>query len=188
MAKIACPECKKGYDVPEQALGRTATCKCGKKFRLGNKPAAAVAASATASTASKSTPQSATQATPPRPKPKPVQVASPPSKPSESFWDEALSEPAKKAAPVREPAAPMSSPYRAAQSKPPAKPKKKKAARASWGVDWTKVGGGGLAFVLGGGGCVLLWMSGYINIWLIIVTVGGLFTMLTGLMGEEGIW
>ncbi|WP_442482572.1 hypothetical protein [Aeoliella sp. SH292] len=187
MAKIACPECKKVYDVPEQALGRTATCKCGKKFRLGNKPVVATA-NATATTASKSTPQPAAQASAPRPKPNPVEVASPPSKPSESFWDDALAEPVKKAVPAREPQASMGSPYQAAQSKPSAKPKRKKAARASWGVDWTKVGGGGLAFVLGGGGCALLWMSGYINIWLIIVTVGGLFTMLTGLMGEEGIW
>jgi hypothetical protein len=64
MAKVACPECNKGYDVPEQAMGRTATCRCGKKFRLGNKPAVATAAK------------------PP----------SPP-KPRDSFWDEALAEP-----------------------------------------------------------------------------------------------
>jgi hypothetical protein len=64
MAKVACPECKKGYDVPQQALGRTATCKCGKKFRLGNKSAVATAA-------------------------KPPSAA----KPSDSFWEEALAEP-----------------------------------------------------------------------------------------------
>lgn len=35
MPKVSCPQCNKAYDVPEQALGRMATCKCGKKFRLG---------------------------------------------------------------------------------------------------------------------------------------------------------
>ncbi len=58
-----------------------------------------------------------------------------------------------------------------------------------WGFQWWKVASGGLAFLLGGGitlvGCCL---TGRIFFWPLGIAVVGLFTMLSGLMGEEGIW
>ncbi|QDU58303.1 zinc ribbon domain-containing protein [Aeoliella mucimassa] len=66
MPKIACPACEKVYNIPDQAVGQVATCKCGKKFRLGKrKPITA-----------------------PR-----VVEASEPTQTEDSFWDDALSEP-----------------------------------------------------------------------------------------------
>jgi hypothetical protein len=72
----------------------------------------------------------------------------------------------------------------------PAKKKKKK--RASWGFDWGKVVAGLAAFLFFGGLTVALVMTtGRISrgtIYLAFPAIGGLFTAINGLMGEEGIW
>lgn len=194
MAKVGCPGCKKVYNVPDSAAGQVATCKCGKKFRLGKKREAAAVATAT-----KPRPQTKSQA---KPRAKATSneaaVAAPAGNPpSDSFWDEALAEPTP--APSAMIATPSGATLAAGASaathpalvddKPKKKKKKKrKSGGVRWGADWGKVAGGGVAFLGGGAGCVALWLAGYINIWLVLVTIGGFFTMLTGLMGEEGVW
>jgi hypothetical protein len=34
MFEAVCPNCSKKLEIPEEALGRTVTCKCGAKFRI----------------------------------------------------------------------------------------------------------------------------------------------------------
>lgn len=57
-----------------------------------------------------------------------------------------------------------------------------------WGFQWGKVVSGGTLFLIGGIVSLVLWFAGYVNLWAIGAMVIGLFTMLTGLMGEEGVW
>ncbi|MCO6042506.1 hypothetical protein NG895_01165 [Aeoliella sp. ICT_H6.2] len=38
MPKVACPQCKKRYNVPEKAVGRYASCKCGQRFKVPAPP------------------------------------------------------------------------------------------------------------------------------------------------------
>src|SRR5215469_9769257 len=64
--------------------------------------------------------------------------------------------------------------------------KKKKGVR--WGFDWGKVATGGLMLLVGGGITLVGLLFGRIIIWPAILAVVGLFTMINGLMGEEGIW
>ncbi len=57
-----------------------------------------------------------------------------------------------------------------------------------WGFQWGKVATGGLMFLVGGGIALAGWFAGVLIVWAAVVAVVGLFTMLSGLMGEEGIW
>ncbi|MBN1911630.1 MAG: hypothetical protein JW818_17950 [Pirellulales bacterium] len=58
-----------------------------------------------------------------------------------------------------------------------------------WGFQWGKVGAGALMFLVGGGiSLALYYGAGRINLWAAGTTVVGLFLMLSGLMGEEGVW
>jgi hypothetical protein len=57
-----------------------------------------------------------------------------------------------------------------------------------WGFQWGKVGSGAVMLLVGGGISLALWQTGTISFWLIGLAVVGAFTMLSGLMGEEGIW
>ena len=57
-----------------------------------------------------------------------------------------------------------------------------------WGFEWGKVASGGLMLIIGGGITVGGWFLGRIFIWGIVVAVVGFFTMITGLMGEDGVW
>jgi hypothetical protein len=57
-----------------------------------------------------------------------------------------------------------------------------------WGFQWGKVVSGGLTFVIGGGICLGLWIVGIIHFWAVGITMVGLLTMLSGLIGDEGIW
>jgi hypothetical protein len=114
----------------------------------------------------------------------------------DDFWNEGL----KPAAKLKEPeAVPVSAAASGLVTKSAfgalpansAEPKKKKKAkkRVAWGFDWGKVVGGLASFVLFGGITAALAMStGRISIYLAFLAVAGLFTALTGLMGEEGIW
>ncbi|MEM7474378.1 MAG: hypothetical protein AAF483_05240 [Planctomycetota bacterium] len=63
--------------------------------------------------------------------------------------------------------------------------------KVKWGFDWPKVGSGALMFL--GGGAVAL--AGYLGGSISRLTIGaavvaliGLFTMASGLMGEDGVW
>lgn len=53
MPSVTCPGCEKKYNLPATAAGQVASCKCGKKFRVGGAPADAKAkpAAATATAA-----------------------------------------------------------------------------------------------------------------------------------------
>lgn len=57
-----------------------------------------------------------------------------------------------------------------------------------WGFKWPQVGSGLLMLLAGGGITLAGWFAGRIPIWGIVVAVIGLVTMLSGLLGEEGIW
>ena len=70
----------------------------------------------------------------------------------------------------------------------PKKPKKPKG-KIRWGFQWGKVASGGAMFLIGGGFTLALVVTtGYPFYWPAGIAVVGLFTMLSGLMGEEGIW
>jgi hypothetical protein len=71
----------------------------------------------------------------------------------------------------------------------PPKKKRKKFRGIKWGFDWGKVGGGGLTFLIAGGiTLALVVTTGRLYFWPAGIAVVGLFTCLSGLMGEEGIW
>lgn len=57
-----------------------------------------------------------------------------------------------------------------------------------WGFDWARVGSGALMLLIGGGISLVLGLGGRFNLWAIGFAVVGLVTMLSGLIGEEGIW
>ena len=60
--------------------------------------------------------------------------------------------------------------------------------RVRWGFDWARVGSGATMLLIGGGISLVLGLGGRISLWAIGLAVVGLVTMLTGLIGEEGIW
>jgi hypothetical protein len=64
--------------------------------------------------------------------------------------------------------------------------KKKKPFR--WGFQWGKVASGGVMFLIGGGISLALWAGGVVSLWPVGLAAVGLFTMLSGLMGDEGVW
>jgi hypothetical protein len=57
-----------------------------------------------------------------------------------------------------------------------------------WGFQWGKVGSGLVMLLIGGGISLALWLNGYVNLWAAGLAAVGLFTMLSGLLGEEGVW
>jgi hypothetical protein len=57
-----------------------------------------------------------------------------------------------------------------------------------WGFQWGKVGAGLVMLLVGGGISLALWQVGYINFWAAGTAVVGVFTTLSGLIGEEGVW
>ncbi len=58
-----------------------------------------------------------------------------------------------------------------------------------WGFQWGKVGAGATMLLIGGGISAALWFGDHIvSGWAVIAAVVGFFTMINGLMGEEGIW
>jgi len=60
--------------------------------------------------------------------------------------------------------------------------------RFRWGFEWGKVVSGGLMLLCGGGITLAGWFLGWISIWAVVLMVAGFFTMITGLMGEDGVW
>lgn len=58
-----------------------------------------------------------------------------------------------------------------------------------WGFQWGKVGSGAATFLVGGGIAVALLLAiGRLFLWPAGAAVVGFFVMLSGLIGEEGIW
>lgn len=199
MPKVACPGCQKVYKVPDTAAGQSATCKqCGRKFRIGKPPSPASQPKADFSaSASKTKPKASTTATlrsqsTSASRPAATKVVAPKSevsKPSDSFWDEALNEEYEVEAPTTSSSTNPAVASTLAEAKFRANKKSKKVV---WGVKWDKVLAGLGMMVLGGGGAALMIFGlgriRKLTVTLIIVAIAGLFTFITGLMGDEGIW
>jgi len=198
MPTIACPGCGKKYSVPAAAAGQVAKCACGKQFRLSavKRPIAAVSTAGVSSIApsppsTAKTSAAATAVAPAAVRPRPA--ATPAKKAPDDFWDDALREEQSAkvipTAPRPEPAATSLSPPTAQPDGDPKKKKKKKGNGVRWGADWGKVGGGLLTFLIAGGITTgLIFTTGRIFFWPAGIAIVGLFTALSGLMGEEGIW
>ena len=162
MARVSCPKCRKSYQVPTSAMGRTATCKdCGKRFRLGP---GARSASETQSTGTKSASQPSDEiglkADQPEPDHKHPRVV-----------DTSVAD------------------LMAAAEEKLESPKGKK---VRWGFQWGKVGLGVAMTLLAGGafvGLVILTQRiDRLTMTLGAISFCGLFVIISGLMGEEGIW
>ncbi len=181
MPKIACPGCRKVYQLPDSAFGKSATCKkCGKKFRINAPKREAVAASAAPSTPAK---------------PKPPLPREELSRDDQAFWSDSFSIPEETAAKPKaethsSPHASRSEQAGGTDSTPKKNRKrKKKKGGIKWGVQWEKVLGGLVTFLVAGGITLGLVVStGRLFFWPAGAAVFGLITMLSGLMGEEGIW
>lgn len=209
MPVIACPGCGKQYNLPASAAGQVATCKCGKRFRLGGGSSGSTSAksSKVPSAASKPgvTKSSKPSVVAAASKPK-VQEAPGPAQLDDDFWNDALgsSEPVKEAVGAASKSAgtgpspsmgvnqlASTSSYSSASkpAEPPKKKKKKSSSGVSWGADWGKFFGGLLVFLICAGlEYALFTSSGRISIYLVVAGVGGLFTAINGLMGADGIW
>jgi len=191
----ACPGCGKQYKLPAAtAAGQVAKCTaCGKRFRLG--PARVPVASAKAKQPqTKSAPTSRLPSSPPKSRrADPVAAVAA----SDAFWDDVLGDestakPTASANPapaMHAAASPVSKPTSPHQQPSEGKPKKRKKKKIRWGFQWEKVIGGGVTFLIAGGITIgLIISTGYLFYWPAGVAVVGFFTMLSGLMGEEGIW
>jgi hypothetical protein len=129
-------------------------------------------------------------------KPAAARESTPPApKIDDKFWDEGLDEPVKRpaspeaASPARLGAAATSARPQSTPGDDPPKKKRKKFRGIKWGFDWGKVAGGGLTFLIAGGiTLALVVTTGRLYFWPAGIAVVGLFTCLSGLMGEEGIW
>jgi hypothetical protein len=202
MPTIACPGCGKQYKLPATAAGQVDKCACGKKFKVGggstssSAPSPAVAAGPSKRMSSSAKPAGVSKpAAPPISRAAPVAAA----KIDDDFWDEGLKEPVKPAAPppTSKPAihtgvaASSTRPSSASNAAPPKK-RKKQSGGVKWGFDWGKVVGGLAAFLVFGGLAAALFMStGRPSrglVYLALPAIGGLFTAINGIMGEEGIW
>ena len=201
MPIVQCPSCDKKYKLPETAIGKTANCACGNRFKVSGGSATAVAA---VSGSHPTRPARSSSSRPPRPAgsntalaaapvvapPLPIQGKStkaPPAAavaPNDDFWEDALKEPVRVAEPVT-PAKPVSYSY----FEEAKEEKRQKSKRVVWGADWGKVGGGLLTFLIAGGITVgLVVTTGYLYFWPAIVAVGGLLTCFSGLIGKDGVW
>lgn len=200
MPTIACPGCGRQYKLPANAAGQVAKCACGKRFKLGApSPAPTSARSSTSSTAAvvrQSTPQAPLKSQPANRASNPKPAASQSSAKTSSletdddFWNEGL----KKAAPSPQPSgnpthstgSMIPSPTgRVAAIPAPKKRKKNSENRFHWGLDLGKVAGGLLTFVVAGGFfLLLLTTANRIHPYSAIIAVMGLFTALSGLMGD----
>jgi len=199
MPVIACPGCGKQYKVADSAAGQVAKCACGKRFRLGSSPVPAASSAPTKSTAVVSTAPVKAAAASTQPKRAPVKAAA--STANDDFWDDALAiaDAPKQAPATTKPATSTSTakslsgfPVPAApksESTEQPKKKRKKSGGVRWGFDWGKVVGGlGTFLIFGGITAAMAMTTGRISLYLAALAVVGVFTMLNGLMGEEGIW
>lgn len=194
MPTVICPGCQKQYNLPAMAAGQTANCKCGKRFRVDAGAPSSTTTSTAAPPQRSAKPVGATASKPQPVAAKPEAAVARPAKvvaAKDDFWDAALNEPVKAPPPVVAPAPRIGSAAHTAlpdKRRRPAdevKPKKK----VAWGADWAKVGGGLTTFLIAGGITAgLLFTTGRLFFWPAGIAVVGLFTCLSGLIGEEGIW
>ena len=63
-----------------------------------------------------------------------------------------------------------------------------KKGKIRWGFNWAQVGSGGAMFLGGGGVALVSYLGGVIWLWPIAIGVIGFFIMLSGFMGEDGVW
>lgn len=209
MPTIACPSCGKQYKLPATAAGQVAKCACGKRFKLRtapkdtapitHEPHAAAATSTTKAAAAMPAAKRPVATAPAKPAARPA-VAATAASATDDFWDDEIPATPASSKPVANPAglnrpglvASQAAKRSAADVPKPKKPKPKKENRVAWGADWGKVVAGLAAFVVFGGLAVLLVMAtGRISrgiVALAIPGIGGLFSAINGLMGEEGIW
>ena len=200
MPVIACPGCGKQYKVADSAAGQVAKCACGRRFRLGSSPVAASSSAPAKSTAVVSTAPVKAAAASTQPKRAPVKAAA--STANDDFWDDALAiADTPKQAPVTTTPTTSTSTAKSLSSSPvpaaskikpadqPKKKKRKKSGGVRWGFDWGKVVGGlGTFLIFGGITAAMAMTTGRVSLYLAGIALVGLFTMLNGLMGEEGIW
>jgi hypothetical protein len=201
MPVIACPGCGKQYKVADTVAGQVAKCACGKRFRLGSSPVAAAASAPTKSPAAVPTAPTKAVAASTQAKRAPVKAPASVSA-NDDFWDDALAiaDAPKQAPTTATPATSTSTAKNLSGTAVPAAPKsnstdqtkkkkRKKTGGVRWGFDWGKVVGGlGTFLIFGGITAAMAMTTGRISIYLAALAVVGLFTMLNGLMGEEGIW
>lgn len=64
----------------------------------------------------------------------------------------------------------------------------KKHKKVRWGFQWEKVWAGAGMLLLGGGVALVGWLLDCIIVWAIVFAILGAGTMISGLVGEEGIW
>jgi hypothetical protein len=64
----------------------------------------------------------------------------------------------------------------------------KKQKKVRWGFQWEKVAAGAGMLLLGGGVALVGWFLGRIILWAMVIAFLGACTMISGLVGEEGIW
>jgi hypothetical protein len=208
MATIACPGCGKQFKLPSDAAGKTASCTCGKRFKIGGAPLAmapAKAAVAKPAAASKPAAPSSAKAPPVAARQAAVvkQAAAPNAKPAanpviagnkldDDFWNEGLKEPLPKtvAAPIATPA-PKAAVAGAGRPAAPTTTTKKKRKRKEegegfrWGADWGKAAGGlGMFVIFGGLSVAEIMYWDRIHIYFPVLAIGGLFTALSGMMGD----
>ena len=57
-----------------------------------------------------------------------------------------------------------------------------------WGFQWGKVASGAGMLLVGGGITLAGWFAGVIPVWAAVLAFIGACTMISGLVGEEGVW
>jgi len=170
--KISCPGCGKQYSVPAASMGKMASCKaCGNKFQLGKTP-----------------PKKPTQ----QPKELPsVASGGAPEAGDDGFWDEVSSE----SIPIEAPPA-VDKPRNMAVVNAMASAERglddSTEPKVRWGFQWGKVFlGAAIAILAGGAAAMIIINTGRLRrgtATLVAAAMGGIFMMINGLMGEEGIW
>lgn len=57
------------------------------------------------------------------------------------------------------------------------------------GIHWGKIGIGSLMLIVGGGIAATLWFeTSHVSIWAIVIAGTGLVTLISGLVGRDGLW
>ena len=192
MPSIKCPGCDKVYKVTESLIGKKVSCKaCGKQFAIG-KPKTRKDAAASSrdlqkphrDRPNKRASSTSTKSVDTRSRKKETSNQST----GAELTKASLSSPSSTHG---EASSRLNSQYRSSKPAKDGKPKKKKKSRKKfkWGVQWEKVGSGLLMMLIGGGvSAALFFGASRINFYLVGLTVVGLLTFISGLVGEEGVW
>ena len=60
--------------------------------------------------------------------------------------------------------------------------------KVRWGFKWPQIVSGLVMLAIGGGFTYAGWLVGVISVWAAVLAMVGAFTLINGLMGEEGVW